>query len=311
MAVAPDMTVEGWLWCCLVCRDTPARTGPVLHCPVCGTRYPTIDGMPILVRSPSAYVRREIEALRRIATSARQQLACLDGTGRDAGLPHESLDRHRDVLQTDIARADLLLGLLEPSLAGLDRQKQDRIATHRSGWALEALLPHLLRNWTGTDELRAMAQRIAGVLDQVPREASVIFARCGSAGLLAEIPFAFQPVLGFDLALPVLAAARHLLSGANLTIPMPRAVSPSGRLTLRGRSAPVLLAAMDAFDTAFPDASVDCVVTTFLLDLIPEPRRLAREVNRILRDARRMDFPSRGPRLGARRISTSASPVHR
>ena len=45
-----------------------------------------------------------------------------------------------------------------------------------------------------------------------------------------------------------------------------------------------MLAAMDAFDTVFADGSVDCVVTAFLLDLIPEPRRLADEIHRILRD---------------------------
>ena len=41
---------------------------------------------------------------------------------------------------------------------------------------------------------------------------------------------------------------------------------------------------MDAFDAAFADGSVDCVITAFLLDLIPEPRRLADEIHRILRD---------------------------
>jgi ubiquinone/menaquinone biosynthesis C-methylase UbiE len=41
---------------------------------------------------------------------------------------------------------------------------------------------------------------------------------------------------------------------------------------------------MDALDTAFADGSVACVVTSFLIDLIPEPRKLASEIHRILCD---------------------------
>ena len=41
---------------------------------------------------------------------------------------------------------------------------------------------------------------------------------------------------------------------------------------------------MDALDTAFADGSVACVVTSFLIDLFPEPRRLASEIHRILCD---------------------------
>lgn len=48
-----------------------------------------------------------------------------------------------------------------------------------------------------------------------------------------------------------------------------------------GKSA-VKLLAMDVLDTAFPDGSVDCVVTVFLTDILPDPRALADEIHRIL-----------------------------
>jgi hypothetical protein len=44
----------------------------------------------------------------------------------------------------------------------------------------------------------------------------------------------------------------------------------------------VELVAMDACETAFADGAIDCVVTSFLLDLIPDPRSLADEIHRIL-----------------------------
>jgi hypothetical protein len=96
-------------------------------------------------------------------------------------------------------------------------------------------------------------------------------------------------VLGFDLALPILGAARHLLDGQTLELRLPRAVYEPSRIRLgEGRLEPasrnVRLVAMDALDTALPAGSVDCFVTTFMTDLLPEPRRLALEIHRALRD---------------------------
>jgi hypothetical protein len=95
--------------------------------------------------------------------------------------------------------------------------------------------------------------------------------------------------LGFDLTLPALKAARDLLDGKSLDLALPRTINKAGRVTLRGNNSGsanprVMLAAMDAFDTALADGSVDCVITAFLLDLIPEPQRLADEIHRILCD---------------------------
>jgi hypothetical protein len=68
---------------------------------------------------------------------------------------------------------------------------------------------------------------------------------------------------------------------------MARAIKQTGHITLRPRegrpsSRHVELVAMDALDTAFDDGSVACVVTSFLIDLFPEPRKLASEIHRIL-----------------------------
>jgi SAM-dependent methyltransferase len=196
------------------------------------------------------------------------------------------------VIGAEIAQAETFLGLLEPATQWVGDQAGEPLGARRSGWTIDALLPYLLRDWTSTPELEAISTRIGTALKQVfpePSGTSVVFAACGAGGLLAEIPPGFERVLGFDLTFPVLRAARHLLDGNSLDLAMARAIKQTGHITLRRRegrtsSSNVELVAMDALDTAFADGSIGCVVTSFLIDLFPEPRRLASEIHRILCD---------------------------
>ena len=160
----------------------------------------------------------------------------------------------------------------------------------RAGWDVETMLPYLLRDWSGAPELSETSSRIGDALTRVfpdPRGKSVAFAGCGAAGLLAETPPGFARVVGFDLTLPILAAARRLLDGSTLEFPFPGTMNQARRISLRrrdrrsGKEAAEILA-MDVLDTAFPDGAVDCVVTVFLTDILPNPCALADEIGRIL-----------------------------
>jgi len=292
MAVAPRRAPKDWSWRCLHCRGSLAPAADSLHCFGCGRRYPALLGIPILVRDPLGYVRSELTSLKRAIDNTRRRRDSLEQTGRDAGLSDVSLERHRDVLETEIARAETLLGLLEPAAQALGDQAGDTLGARRTSWTVDLLLPYLLRDWTNTPELKAISARIGGALRQAfpdPSGTSVVFVACGAGGLLAEIPPRFEQVLGFDLTFPVLGVARHLLDGKSLDLAMPRAINPRGHITLRRRrgrpsASDIELVAMDALDTAFADGSVGCVVTSFLIDLFPDPRKLAREIHRILRD---------------------------
>jgi len=292
MAATPQRELKDWSWRCLDCRGSLAPGADSLHCSGCGRRYPELLGIPILVRDPLGYLRSELTTLMRAVDNARRRRDSLEQTGRDVGLSDVSLERHRDVLETEIARAETLLGLLEPAAQALGDRAGDILGARRTSWTVDLLLPYLLRDWTNTPELKAISARIGAALKQAfpdPSGTSVVFVACGAGGLLAEIPPGFDQVLGFDLTLPVLGVARHLLDGNTLDLAMPRAINPTGYLTLRRRrgrpsASDVGLVAMDALDTAFADGSVGCVVTSFLIDLFPDPRKLAREIHRILRD---------------------------
>ena len=292
MAAAPQIAPKDWPWRCLHCHGPLAPDTCSLDCSVCGRPYPALSGIPVLLRDPLGYLRSELASLTRSVQNARRRRDSLDRTGRDAGLSEISLERHRDVIGAEIAQAETFLGLLEPAAQWVGDQAGEPLGARRSGWTIDALLPYLLRDWTSTPELEAISTRIGAALKQVfpePSGTSVVFAACGAGGLLAEIPPGFERVLGFDLTFPVLRAARHLLDGNSLDLAMARAIKQTGHITLRRRegrtSSPnVELVAMDALDTAFADGSIGCVVTSFLIDLFPEPRRLASEIHRILCD---------------------------
>jgi SAM-dependent methyltransferase len=254
--------------------------------------YPVISGIPILVREPSEYLYSELTSLKRVAREARQRGQMLATLGSDAGLTEASIDRHRDVVAAEIARSDAFLALLGPAVSAWANEPRRSLGARISGWTLEALVPFLLRDWTNTSELIEIKNRISLALRRAFADLSgksAVFPGCGAGGLLALLAPEFGRVVGCDLTLPALKAARDLLDGKNLDLALPRAISEAGLATLRrndsGPATPfVQVVAMDAFDAAFADASVDCVVTAFLLDLIPEPRRLAGEIHRILRD---------------------------
>jgi SAM-dependent methyltransferase len=292
MAAAPEIAPKDWTWRCLHCHGSLAPDASNLHCSACDRRYPALSGIPILLKDPRGYLHSELASLTRTVQKARRRRDGLDRSGRDAGLPEISLKRHRDVIEAEIAQAESFLGLIEPAAQAVADQAGEPLAARRSGWTVDALLPYLLRDWTSTPELAAIGARIGTALKQVfpePSGTSVVFAACGAAGLLAEVPPEFERILGFDLTFPVLRAARHLLDGNSLDLAMAPAIKHTGRITLRrheGRASSrhVELVAMDALDTAFADGSVACVVTSFLIDLFPEPRKLASEIHRILCD---------------------------
>ena len=289
MAAVPQKTRK-WSWRCLQCHGPLAREISCLHCATCARQYPVIAGIPVLVREPTDYLRSELGLLQRTSRDARQRRDLIDKIGRDVGLPGASLDRHRDVIGAEIDEIETFLALLESVAQAPGDGGGESLSARRSGWTVEALLPYLLRDWTSTPELEAINARIGDALKESfpdPSGKSVVFAACGAGGLLAEISPDFEQVLGFDLTLPVLVAARHLLDGKCLDLALPRTINRAGRITLRGRdgrlaNSNIELAAMDALDTAFSDGSIDCVVTSFLIDLIPEPLRLADEIHRIL-----------------------------
>ena len=287
------LIANNWDWHCLSCSGPLQRNVETFTCRECGRQYPIVQGIAVLVHDPVGYLRSELSALDRVRSGAMQRRRWIDEEGQNSGLTEASLTRHANVLDTEISRVETFISMLEPTrdrLASIQSTQQSGTAGG-TGWGFDALFPYMLRDWTGTQELRSAAAIIGEAVESAfpdSFEKTIVFAGCGAGGLLDEISLAFGRVVGFDLTFPVLVAARHLLDGHELKLPMPRAVNPGGTMVLRRRRAdkpsPVQLVAMDAFNTAFAGDSVDCIVTSFLLDLLPDPTKLAKEINRVLCD---------------------------
>jgi SAM-dependent methyltransferase len=274
------------IWRCLHCHGSLAVEASGLHCKSCGRNYPEVSGIPILVKDPASYLRSELAALNQASSLARERLEQIGCAEAGPELPQLSIDRHRDVLESEISQARMFRALLEPVPSSITAEKQ--APARPSGWAIETLLPYLIRDWTNTSELSDARTMIGTMLERIfPVSAgkTLAVAGCGAGGLLTEM--AFEHVVGFDLTLPILGAARHLLDGKSLEVRLPRAIHPGGYIGLHPhdakKTAPdVMVAVMDAFETGFADGALDCVVTSFLIDLLPDPRRLAAEIYRIL-----------------------------
>jgi SAM-dependent methyltransferase len=276
---------ESGMWKCLRCGGALTRGETRLTCPA-HHEYPVVAGVPLLVREPLHYFSTQRAALLRIIDDIRLRRDALD-IDPYAGLAEATRERHRDVLSVEAAQTEIFLALLDPG-APLFEAPPAEAQVVRSGWAFDTMVPYMLRDWTGTPEFHAMSARICAALERAlpdSRNKTIAFAGCGAGGLLAKVPTDFGRIVGFDLTLPILAAARKILDGKVLDLPLPRILSECGRISLAGGEARnVEVVAMDTLETAFPDRSVDCIITVFLTDIVADAIELASEIRRILSD---------------------------
>ncbi|MBI3845277.1 MAG: class I SAM-dependent methyltransferase, partial [Planctomycetes bacterium] len=112
---------------------------------------------------------------------------------------------------------------------------------------------------------------------------------CGGSGLLYELSPLFEETAGVDISIPALLFAGRLLRGGELTLsfnfPSDRVPLEQTTVRLKGpkpRPSPIHLVAADASRLPFADASVSCVASQYLLDLMPDQRSLAAELHRVL-----------------------------
>jgi SAM-dependent methyltransferase len=280
-------------WCCLHCRVPLIGGDRGFTCPNCDKHYPVIDGVLIFASEPAGFLQAELLQIRRAAANARHRRERIESLGREVGLSAVSLDRCREVIEAEIARTEMFLAALEPAAKALDAMpasEAESVGVWRSSGTYGTFFPYLLRDWTNTPELVTVSSLIDAVVEEVvpdPSRKTIVFPGCGAGGLLAAISSRFERAVGYDLALPMLCIARHLLDGKGLDMILPTVLNAAGRVALRKPDSANVrseLVAMDVLNTAFPDGSVDCVVTQFLIDLFPDPRKLADEVYRMLGD---------------------------
>jgi SAM-dependent methyltransferase len=226
-------------------------------------------------------------------------------------LPGPGLGRLKQVAAAEIITIQRVQGFLQPARLALEQMGNANIIeeslTVKVGWNLEALIPFLLRDWQPRAEKSTAMQVISSALEiAFPQGgAAIAFAGCGGGGLLESASRRFNHVIGFDLSIPILAAASELLAGQRLLLATTTSCIEGVRACeielgpFPPASPGVSLMVTDGAATGFRTSALDGVVTQFLLDIVPDPRSVATEVYRILADGGVwLNYGPSGPRGG-------------
>jgi Methyltransferase domain len=145
------------------------------------------------------------------------------------------------------------------------------------GWSAEDLIPYFCVDWTECSAYHDVRGHILSAAAGCRKFGRAAVLGSGAGRLLADLANHFDAAIGIDLSLPALLLSRHLLTGGQLELSLERANWRA--VTLIGSQQPpsnVRLAAADAAALPFANNSLTFVVTQYLLDIVPNPIRVAR-----------------------------------
>jgi SAM-dependent methyltransferase len=112
---------------------------------------------------------------------------------------------------------------------------------------------------------------------------------CGACGLVQRVAELFPITFGVDLAIDTLLLSKKLLDGEHFTLHynIPRMTFPVSREAVRIEGAAqkregINLLAANVQQLPFRSASLSCVITQYMMDIVPSQERVASEINRVL-----------------------------
>jgi len=154
------------------------------------------------------------------------------------------------------------------------------------------MLGYFYRDWAKTAEARFLTDLFVSTIERFCGEArdDVAVLGCGAGRLLHDLAAAFPLVFGIDLSVDSLLLVNALLAGeeVDLHFSFPRAEIPVDQKVARikgpaQRRHGIELVAANANKLPFHSASLSCVITPYLLDVVHTPDAVISEIHRVLR----------------------------
>ncbi len=215
---------------------TIERAGDLLVCD-CGRRYPIIDGVPIVLADPSAYLTRELANVVERDLPPEVAAALVEHGGDDA--PYAQLLEHLSIY--------------------LDSQWGDRAVPPPDGPGAGL-------------GIAALVERVA----ELPRVARAVELGCSVGRIVRELANRADRVVGVELHAAALRRARRLLAGEPLSYNRRITGRHYRTATITSDCVidRVTLVCGDALDPPLVPLAFDRVVAANLLDSVTHPRQL-------------------------------------
>jgi SAM-dependent methyltransferase len=294
---SPEPTRESRL-ICVLCRNAVAGDDP-RGCTRCrnvmsgASEYPDVGGVKVMIPGGGALLAAIHERL--VAERARFDAAAETPPTLFGAAPERTARRYRVLRHGERANLELLerhcapvaeyLGEERTILSGLSGALAVRHAGASATWPLR----YFHQDWAKTESFSAMLRRVRNaVATRANDRGAVAVLGCGAGGLVHGLSDLFDLAIGVDASVPTLLLARSVLDGGELSFaihPERHMLSGAPRLTIRGpKPAPtnVRLIAADAAALPFAAESLSCVVTQYLLGVVPDPARVIAEIQRVL-----------------------------
>jgi len=287
---------ESEIYQCVRCNsglEPHEQTG--LRCVTCEIFYPSIEGIRILVSDPDHLLRmhaewlterkKELDARKARATAAFDE----DLHGSESlGLVEKSYDGL-------LANLDVVEKQMEPVkqyLAGRAQPPSVFSELEGIGWPATEMMEYFYRDWSGAPEGKALNALFPEAIERFCSEKkSVAVLGCGACGLVHKLRDLFPLTYGVDLAIDTLLLSKKLLDGEKLTLQFtsPNISFPVSHHAVTVDGAPqkrtgISLLAANVNQLPFGSASLSCVITQYMMDIVPGQRRMASEINRVLAD---------------------------
>lgn len=285
---------KSYLYRCVLCySDLIAIASETkIQCSKCKTKYPSIDGIHIMLSEPMGFLNTWINKIKisgdrfsneqneyetvkdnldfRVRKRAEK---ILSGRSMNIDLVERQLSKCRDLLK-DIQ--------YEPKFSDLPYQLL-------CGWEPTSMLPYFYQDWGNTDQLDRVANLFKDAIDKhtTSRTRSVVIGS-GAGGLLKKLSSNFETTYGVELSLPIHLIAKSMIEGDIIEYDLEARPWSLERTNISIQSnaeanpADIRYIAADALNLPFPSNSISVVVTQFITDIIGAPANLAKEIHRIL-----------------------------